>query len=52
MSAKNISRTAVGTLYLRAAHLLIDAQPWILEDTIALELIGFFPCCFCFDRQA
>lgn len=40
MAIENISRTAVGTAYMRAAHLMIDSKPWILEDTIALRLIG------------
>jgi methyltransferase (TIGR00027 family) len=34
------SRTALGTAYLRAAHQLLDAQPRILEDPVALPLLG------------
>ena len=34
------SRTALGTAYMRAAHQLLDAAPRILEDPLALKLLG------------
>ena len=34
------SRTALGTAYLRAAHQLLDAAPKILDDPIAVRLLG------------
>lgn len=34
------SRTALGTAYLRAAHQLLDAPPRILEDPLAVALLG------------
>jgi methyltransferase (TIGR00027 family) len=34
------SRTALGTAYLRAAHQILDAPPRILEDPIAVTLLG------------
>jgi methyltransferase (TIGR00027 family) len=40
MSKQQASRTALGTAYLRAAHQLLDAQPLILEDPVALPLLG------------
>lgn len=40
LAIESISRTAIGTAYMRAAHLLIDSEPWILEDSIAIKLIG------------
>jgi methyltransferase (TIGR00027 family) len=40
MADRNFSRTAFGTAYLRAAHQLLDAQPRILEDPIAVVLLG------------
>lgn len=42
MSAEQIqsSRTALGTAYLRAAHQLLDAPPRILEDPVAVSLLG------------
>ena len=39
-SNRNASRTALGTAYLRAAHQLLDAPPRILEDPIAVPLLG------------
>jgi methyltransferase (TIGR00027 family) len=33
------SRTAVGVAALRAAHLIVDRPPYILNDTIAIRLI-------------
>lgn len=35
-----MSRTALGTAYLRAAHQLLDAPPRILEDPFAVSLLG------------
>jgi O-methyltransferase involved in polyketide biosynthesis len=34
------SRTALATSYLRAAHQLLDAEPLILKDPVALILLG------------
>ena len=35
-----MSRTAIGTAYLRAAHQLFETQPRILDDQFALSLLG------------
>jgi methyltransferase (TIGR00027 family) len=40
MSDRNASSTAFGTLYMRAVHQLLDAQPLILDDPAALTLLG------------
>jgi methyltransferase (TIGR00027 family) len=40
MSNRNASRTALGTAYMRAAHQLFDAKPRILEDPMALPVLG------------
>lgn len=40
MSDRNSSRTALGTAYMRAAHQLLDASPHILEDPLAVRLLG------------
>ena len=40
MSDHKASHTAIGTAYLRAAHQLLDAQPRILNDPVALSLLG------------
>ncbi len=40
MTARNPSRTALATAYLRAAHQILDASPRILDDPIALRLLG------------
>ncbi len=40
MSDRNASRTALGTAYMRAAHQLLDASPHILEDPLAVRLLG------------
>jgi len=40
MFDRNASRTAMGTLFMRAAHQLLDASPHILEDSVAVSLIG------------
>jgi methyltransferase (TIGR00027 family) len=34
------SRTALATAAARAAHLMVDRDPWIFEDTLALVLLG------------
>lgn len=36
----NPSRTALATAYLRAAHQLIDREPRLLDDPIAVPLLG------------
>lgn len=40
MSDRQVSRTALGVAYMRAAHQLLDAPPRILEDPIAVPLLG------------
>jgi O-methyltransferase involved in polyketide biosynthesis len=35
-----VSRTAIGTAYLRAAHQLFESQPLILDDPVVLSLLG------------
>ena len=40
MSDRTPSRTALGTAYLRAAHQVLDAPPHILEDPLAVSLLG------------
>jgi methyltransferase (TIGR00027 family) len=40
MPPRNASRTAVATAYLRAAHQLLDARPLILDDPVAVSLLG------------
>jgi methyltransferase (TIGR00027 family) len=40
MPDRNASRTALGTAYMRAAHQLLDASPHILEDSLAMRLLG------------
>jgi methyltransferase (TIGR00027 family) len=40
MPDRNASRTALGTAYMRAAHQLLDAPPRILEDLLAVRLLG------------
>jgi len=40
MSDRNASSTALGTLYMRAVHQLLDEQPRILDDPIALSVLG------------
>jgi len=37
---RDVSQTALGTAYLRAAHQLLDAEPRILNDPIAPRLLG------------
>jgi len=40
MSERSASGTALGTLYMRAIHQLLDARPLIFEDLPALTLLG------------
>jgi len=40
MPDRNASRTALGTAYVRAAHQLLDGAPRILDDPVALILLG------------
>lgn len=40
MSERGASHTALGTLFMRAVHQLLDAQPLILNDPAALTLLG------------
>jgi methyltransferase (TIGR00027 family) len=40
MSDNKASHTALGTAYLRAAHQLLDAQPLLFDDPVALPLLG------------
>jgi methyltransferase (TIGR00027 family) len=40
MSKHNVSSTALGTLYMRAVHQLLDVRPLILDDHVALKLVG------------
>lgn len=40
MSGRDASPTALRTAYLRAAHQLLDAPPRILEDPVAVALLG------------
>jgi methyltransferase (TIGR00027 family) len=39
-SNRKASRTAIATAYLRAAHQLLDAPPRVLEDPVAVKLLG------------
>ena len=40
MQDRNASSTAFGTLYMRAVHQLLDAQPLVLDDPAAITLLG------------
>lgn len=40
MPDRDASRTALGTAYLRAVHQLFDAPPRILDDPVAVLLLG------------
>jgi methyltransferase (TIGR00027 family) len=40
MSDYKASHTALGTAYLRAAHQLLEAQPLLFDDPVALPLLG------------
>lgn len=40
MSERHASRTALGVAFLRAVHQLLDTRPLILDDPVALALIG------------
>ena len=40
MNHREPSRTAVAVAYMRAAHQILDSQPLLLEDAIAVQLLG------------
>ena len=40
MPGEQVSRTAFGTAYMRASHLLLDPPPHILDDSVILKLLG------------
>lgn len=40
MQDQNFSKTALATAYIRAAHQLLDDQPLLLNDPVALPLLG------------
>jgi methyltransferase (TIGR00027 family) len=40
MSQRQPSRTALATAYLRAAHQRLDAEPRVLDDPVAIRLLG------------
>ena len=40
MQEQSASRTALATAYLRAAHQLLDDEPLLLNDPVALPLLG------------
>lgn len=40
MAKQQTSRTAVGVAYVRAAHQLFDAEPRMLDDPVAISLLG------------
>jgi len=40
MLPDSVSRTALGTAYLRAAHQIFETEPRVLDDPVALPLIG------------
>jgi methyltransferase (TIGR00027 family) len=40
MADHEASRTALGAAYMRAAHQVLDAQPRILDDPVAISLLG------------
>jgi O-methyltransferase involved in polyketide biosynthesis len=40
MLVDKVSRTAIGTAYLRAAHQLFEKHPRILDDPVTLSLLG------------
>ncbi|MDR3526537.1 MAG: class I SAM-dependent methyltransferase [Rhizomicrobium sp.] len=40
MQDRQASRTALGVAYIRAAHQLLDRQPLLFPDPIALKLLG------------
>lgn len=40
MGERSASSTAVGVATLRAAHLLFDGEPRVLDDTVVLALLG------------
>ena len=44
MSNRKASNTALGTLFLRGVHQMLDAKPLILDDPAALTLLGEDAC--------
>ncbi len=40
MQNQTASKTALGTAYMRAAHQLLDEEPLLLSDPVALSLLG------------
>jgi methyltransferase (TIGR00027 family) len=44
MSDRNASNTALGTLFMRGVHQLLDAKPLILDDPATLTLLGEDAC--------
>jgi methyltransferase (TIGR00027 family) len=40
MTSREPSRTAMTAAYMRAAHQILDSKPLILEDLLALQLLG------------
>lgn len=40
MQKNTASRTALATAYLRAAHQVLDSRPLVLDDPVALALLG------------
>lgn len=40
MSTRDASQTALATAYLRAAHQIFDGTPLLLDDPVALKLLG------------
>ena len=40
VESRRASRTALGSAYQRAAHLVHDPPPWILEDRFARAIVG------------
>src|ERR1017187_1145531 len=40
MQDQTASKTALATAYIRAAHQLLDTQPLLLSDPVALRLLG------------
>src|SRR5258706_7112447 len=40
MSGRRVSRTALGTAHMRAAHQVLESPPRVLEDPLATEILG------------